>query len=290
MRRRASFAISIASILIEVESERGPEELGIAPRFGPFLCAPAEGPAVTLRLRWEPVPRPPEPEGPVTYDPGSIWRLHRHHAGVDVVIAYPAMPHSLLRMDGGWSEGVLYERPGGPGWQSVLRTGATELLVRVGILRAGGLVLHAAGLDDGGCGIVLVGHAGAGKSTQAALWGREPGVIALSDDRIAIRSVADSAWCYGTPWGGTADIARNRSARLRALVLLEQAPANELQRIEGHEAAPLLLARAFLPYWDSALMEWAADNLGAILSRIPVFRLRCRPEPDVIPLLRAAIA
>ena len=152
-----------------------------------------------------------------------------------------------------------------------------------------GLVFHASGIDDHGHGLVFVGHSGAGKSTQACLWTEEPGVIAMNDDRVAVRVNAQTAMCYGTPWGGTANIARNHAAPLRAIILLEQAPENNIERLTPAVAAPLLLARTFLPYWDALLMQRALANLNTMLARTPFFRLRCRPEKAVIPLVRAAL-
>jgi hypothetical protein len=121
------------------------------------------------------------------------------------------------------------------------------------------------------------------------LWSQEPGVIAMNDDRIAVRVEAGGARCYGTPWGGTADIARNHQAPLSALILLEQASENDIQPLSPSASAPLLLAGAFLPYWDRALMQRAMANLNALLSRVPVYRLRCRPEPEVISLMRSVL-
>ena len=71
--------------------------------------------------------------------------------------------------------------------------------------------------------------------------------------------------------------------------MLEQAPENAIQPLSPSAAAALLLARAFLPYWDPALMQRAMTNLNTILGCVPVYRLRCRPEPAVIPLVRSVL-
>jgi hypothetical protein len=151
------------------------------------------------------------------------------------------------------------------------------------------LVFHSSGLDDNGKGIVFIGHSGAGKSTQLGLWSQEPDVIALNDDRIAVRVEARGPMCYGTPWGGSADIASNHAAPLAALIVLEQAPENAIRALARADAAPLLAARAFLPFWDQSLMLRAMANLNTILAHVPVYRLRCRPEMAVIPLVRSAL-
>jgi hypothetical protein len=97
---------------------------------------------------------------------------------------------------------------------------ASALMLRTTILFTGGLVFHASAVNDNGHGIVFVGHAGAGKSTQRGLWSNRPGVIAMNDDRIAVRVEARGPTCYGTPWGGTADMARNHAAPLAAGIMV----------------------------------------------------------------------
>jgi hypothetical protein len=114
-------------------------------------------------------------------------------------------------------------------------------------------------------------------------------VIAMNDDRIAVRAEENGPMCYGTPWGGSSDIARNHAAPLSALFLLEQAPENAVEPLSPAAAAPQLAARAFLPYWNSALMRRALDNLNTLLKLVPVYRLRCRPERAVISLVRSVV-
>jgi len=85
------------------------------------------------------------------------------------------------------------------------------------------------------------------------------------------------------------NIIGNHSAPLSALILLEQAPQNDIKRLSPSAAAPLLLACAFLPYWDGALMQRAMANLNKLLECVPVYLLRCRPEPAVVSLVRSVL-
>jgi hypothetical protein len=230
----------------------------------------------------------------VIYDPGSVWRMYRNGQSFDAAIAYgqpgePVQVQAVLHANAAWDNLALTEHRWRDNWQSLLTIGAGELILRTAILFSGGLVFHAAGVDDNGRGLVFIGHSGAGKSTQAGIWCAAPGVVAMNDDRIAVRVRGDAATCYGTPWGGTANIARNHSAPLRALIILEQAPVNELQPLTPAVAAPLLIARAFLPYWDAVLLQRAFATLDTLLKHTPVYRLRCRPESAVISLVRAAL-
>ena len=295
MANRHKIPIRIANILIELTSPLSAAELGIEGRLGPFRAAGSpEQPLARVALRWEESTHPPAPRGDLIYDPGSIWKMYREGPDYYAALTYQsegqaAQAQSLLRANPAWNDLTLTEQRTGPAWQSLLNIGAGELILRTTILFTGGLVFHASALDDNGQGIVFIGHSGAGKSTQVDLWIQESGVIAMNDDRIAVRVEAGGPMCYGTPWGGTADIARNHAAPLAALIVLEQAPENAIQPLAPAAAAPLLAARAFLPYWDPALMQRALSNLNAILARVPIYRLRCRPERAVIPLVRSVL-
>lgn len=296
--------ITIAEILIELTSPLSAAELGIEERLGPFIGT-TENPRARLALCWEESHTPPVPPGELIYDPGSIWKMYRNEEDYYASLTYQdegraAQTQSLLRANPAWNDLTLTEqrtlRPGsaspsrsGQAWQSLLNIGAGELILRTSILFTGGLIFHSAGLDDNGQGVVFVGHAGVGKSTQLGMWNQEPGVIAMNDDRVAVRVTESGPMCYGTPWGGTADIARNHAAPLAALIVLEQAPKNEITPLSPAEAAPLLAPRAFLPYWDAAPMRRAMSNLNTILANVPVYRLRNRPEKTTIPLVRSVL-
>ncbi len=287
--------ITIADILIEVTSPLDATQLGIEAWLGPFLGAPKK-PMACVALRWEESQAAPFPRGKMIYDSGSIWRMYRAGQDFYAAITYhdggrAARAQCVLCANAAWDDLTLTEQRTGTAWRSLLNIGAGELLLRTKILFSDGLVFHASGIDDNGHGIVFVGHSGAGKSTQVGLWSNVPGVIAINDDRIAVRVTATGAMCYGIPWSGHANIRRNHAAPLSALILLEQAPENEIQPLSPIAAAPLLLAYsfAFLPYWDQSLMQRALTNLDAILARVPVYRLCCRPEPTVIPLVRSVL-
>jgi radical SAM protein with 4Fe4S-binding SPASM domain len=286
-------SITIADIEIELISPLSDAELGIVQRLGPFSRA-TDKPLAHVTVRWNESLGPPVPRGKLIYDPGSIWKMYRDGDDCYAEISYhgedeTAQVQSVLRANPTWDALTLTEQRRGESWQSLLNLGAGELILRTAILFTGGLVFHSSGLDDNGRGIVFVGHSGAGKSTQLEIWSRETGVIAMNDDRIAVRVNEKGAVCYGTPWGGTADIAKNHAAPLCAIIVLEQASENAIEPILPSAAASLLAARAFLPYWDGTLMERAFANLNTILTYVPIYRLRCRPEPAVISLVRSVL-
>ena len=293
MARLHEISIGIGNLLIELSSSVSAAELGIETRLGSFFGAPEKSLA-RVSLRWEEISGPPAPRGELVYDPGSIWKMYRAGEDYCAALAYQrddraAPTQGVLCANAAWDNLTLTEHRVGAHWRSLLHGGAGELLFRTAIIFTGGLVFHASGLDDNGKGVVFIGHAGAGKSTQLDQWSDEPGVIAMNDDRVAVRLEANGPMCYGTPWGGSSNIARNHAAPLAALIMIEQAPENSIEPIPSAQAASLMAARAFLPYWDPSLMVRALVNLNGILARVPVYRLRCRAEKATVPLVRSVL-
>lgn len=297
MSNSHTISMTIADMQIELQSPLSSAELGIDERLAPFFGS-HQNASRRIAIEWKEIEEISLPPGEPVYDPGSIWKMYRKGDTWCAEINYADrnLPKtdddllSLLSANPEWDNLVLAERRNGTHWQSALAYGAGELLVRTGILLSGGVVMHASGLDDNGSGIVFVGHSGAGKSTQLGLWQEEPGVIGLNDDRIAVKTGSNGrSICYGTPWGGSSEIATNHSAPLKALILLVQAPENRIERLSASAAATMLACRTFLPYWDKTLMKRAFENLNRILQSTPVYMLRCRPEREVIPIVRSVL-
>ncbi|MBC7327388.1 hypothetical protein H5T87_04655 [bacterium] len=285
---RHKFYISIADILIEVESSLSLKEMGIEKRYASFLGIP-KNPFARVHLRWEESLEEPRAMGDLIFDPGSIWRLFRNGEGFYAEIRYGGEENkAVIIADKEWDNIVMKEKRGKDGWQSVFGIGGGEIILRVKMPITGGLVFHAAGIDYNGQGIMIVGHSGEGKSTMANFWKNEPNVIVMSDDRIAVRVIGDEVFCYGTPWGGSAEIASNHSVPLRAILLLEKSPEIEIHPLPPF-ATPMLLARAFIPWWDEHLLELSMKSIHDIIARVPLYLLRWRPKQEALNLIKSIL-
>lgn len=293
------FTAVIAGVALEIHSPLTMAAMGLSARLAPF-ASPTTLPDLRTVIYWQDGNPGEVPLGDLVLDPGDVWRMHRfpadksyrariNYSDENDPTSDQMVDGAALVTDSAWERVSLTERYLPPDWQSLLAFGAGELILRSRILLGNGMVFHASGLDDNGRAIVFVGHSGAGKSTQLDFWMQEPGVVGMNDDRIAVRIWPDRVVAYGTPWGGTSNIARNHEAPLAALVLLEQAPENTIERLSAVDAAPLLLPRSYLPFWDPELMGRLTDCLSELLTRVPVFRLRCRREAATIPLVRSVL-
>lgn len=295
--KNSSIYLSIADIQIDLKSPLSSAELRIDGLLEPFFGKP-RNPAGRILLEWEESAEILQGEGELVYDPGVIWRMFKNGETWCAEISYADRTAAcrkeevrcLLFANNSWDRVTLTERRFGNGWHSLLALGAGELMVRSAMVLSDGIVLHAAGIDDNGHGIVFSGHSGAGKSTQLGFWIHEPGVIPMTDDRVAIRTLGKGgAVCYGTPWGGMPHIASNHSVPLKALILLEQDVENRMTLLSPEKAAAMLACRAFLPYWDRSLMQRAFLNLDRLVKNTPVYLLRCRAEPSVVDFVRSVL-
>jgi hypothetical protein len=287
------FTITIADISIDVHSEVSVPEMGIQERLGPFL-GPSENSAARVSLFWHGSEEALSPKGELVYDPGNVWRMYSDGQSYYAALHYNGgslgtSGTGLLTANPSWDELMLTERRSSSGWRSLLNSGAGELILRASLGFHWGLVFHASCIDDNGRGVLFVGHSGAGKSTAASFWKDIPGTVAMRDDRIAVRLTPAGPRCFDTPWGGTPGLVSNHNAPLSAIILVQQAPVSEIKPIPPAKSAPLLLARAFAPYWDKGLMQRFLSNLEALLAWVPVYLLRFRREPSVISLVRSVI-
>jgi MoaA/NifB/PqqE/SkfB family radical SAM enzyme len=132
--------------------------------------------------------------------------------------------------------------------------------------------IHAAGMDIGGKGLLLVGHSGAGKTTAARLL-RKQGEV-LCDDRIIVRRRPEGLRIHGT-WshGDLADVSAG-SAPLSAILFLEKADANRLVPVTKGIATARLLAQHVVKSLVTA--DWWEKILALIenmAQEVPAYRI-----------------
>ncbi len=282
---------AIAGLAVEVLSD-DPEGFIGSPAFLEYETMP-ESSLPDIRIQWRRVARLTTiSEACLAYDPGGIWRMYRNpnRDGWVADIRYEKQtPTARITIDDKWSDVEFREIPYPDEAFSPLCYGGLELLVRTRLLDCCGIVFHASGIDDSGSGIMFVGHSGAGKSTQADIWSTHSGAILINHDRMAVRMQDSGVTLHGLPWGGSAKITLNHSAPLKAIVLLEQSDRNSISPVPTLEAVAELISCTFLPYWDEERMEKAFSIIEELTARVPVLRLRCRPEPAVIELVRSAL-
>lgn len=176
-----------------------------------------------------------------------------------------------------------------PNTEAVVAGFLCEILFRNRMLFKKGIVIHASALSWEGQGLVFVAPSGTGKSTQANLWAKYMGARVLNDDRPALRAANKMTYVYGTPWSGKKTLYHNSAAPLKAIVLLEQAPENQIAVLLAPAAVAKILPRCFLPYYDQEIMAMCLSTLEEMLAGTSVYLLRCRPDKEAAELLHQCL-
>lgn len=154
----------------------------------------------------------------------------------------------------------------------------------------GAVSLHSSFITHNGQAILFSAPSGTGKSTQAALWEQYAHAEQINGDRSVIRCV-DGVWtAFGFPFAGSSGIYKNKSAPIRAIVVLRQAKDNTIERLGASEAFRLLYSETAIQRWNTQGHAAAVDLLIRLSAAVPVYRLCCTPDARAVDLLQTTLA
>lgn len=151
------------------------------------------------------------------------------------------------------------------------------------------LQLHSSLIDFQGQGLMFLGPSGIGKTTQAELWNRYRDALIINGDIVFVQEKEDCFLGWGTPWHGSSPYCENASVPVKALVVLKQAPENSIRELTGFEKVTAVSNSVFYPQWLENGMELCLETLDHLLTRLPVYELRCRPDEEAVKLTEETI-
>ena len=138
-------------------------------------------------------------------------------------------------------------------------------------------------------GLMFLGPSGIGKTTQAELWHKYRDALIINGDIVFVQETADAFLGWGTPWHGSSPYCENTSVPVEALIVLKQAPENAIRELTGFEKVSEVSNSVFYPRWLENGMELCLETLNHLLSKLPVYELRCRPDEDAVRLTEETI-
>ena len=152
-------------------------------------------------------------------------------------------------------------------------------------------LFHSAVVSYQGKGYMFLGRSGTGKSTHASLWRRYiEGTELMNDDNPAVRIRPDgTAMVYGTPWSGKTPCYRNVSCPVGGIVLLSQAPYNEIKRLKGIEAYAAVMPSISGKRWDRSIADGLHETENELAGKVPVWHLDCLPDEAAAQLCKKSI-
>jgi hypothetical protein len=255
--------------------------------------------------------RCPPTDLPVVFESGIAWMMQEDEDGYRLNFhkSDTGLIHTVARSDTGTTYVRIYVQQDAAPPESVspgslhdqlpspVSYPLDQLLLMNHLSLRGGIIVHAAGAVVGGKALIFAGASGGGKSTiSRSFMDAGLGDSLLSDDRVVLRAEASGrssrstgerghivAW--GTPWAGDAQVARNASASLGALLFLVKGQENELVSLHSGAAMRRLMPVVSCPWYDSERLPGVLDTCSRIVEAFPCYDLRFRPGGEVVALL-----
>jgi hypothetical protein len=152
-----------------------------------------------------------------------------------------------------------------------------RVLYSLALVRARGLVLHAASVVRGGMAYLFCGSSGSGKTSIARL---SPDATLLSDE-LSIPRLADAgARCHATPfWGELARPGTDCAAPLAGIYFLEHGAAHAVRAAGPRRALERLLPNVLFFARDTELVARVLDVAAELADAVPCFDLSFRLDP-----------
>jgi len=152
------------------------------------------------------------------------------------------------------------------------------------------LLIHASCIGYGNHGYPFIAKSGTGKSTHSSLWIKYiEGAHLINDDNPIIRIIEGTPYIYGSPWSGKTPCYRNLKTRLGAIVRIDRAPSNSIERHSPIQAFASLLPACSSMKWDTVIYDNLITTLSKIIETTPVYTLHCLPDEEAALLCHHTI-
>jgi hypothetical protein len=103
---------------------------------------------------------------------------------------------------------------------------------------------------------------------------------------MIVREVAGAMRVFGTPWAGTAGIARAGSAPLAGIYFLRHGQGNHIEKLTAAEALDRLLPLVSIPWYDPDTVSPLIAFSKRLLARVPAYKMNFLPEPSAVEFFR----
>lgn len=226
-----------------------------------------------------------DPRGKLIHDRELEWYINLNNDYCHCLVMRDEKTSRLaakMKANREWTDIIISYNPKYPNIDFVIHILLVEIVFRNRILFHNGLVVHASAVCYKDYCVVFTAPSGTGKTTHAQLWEKYLGAVVINDDHPAIKLINNKPVVYGTPWAGSTYKYKNTHAPLKAIVILEKAPFNSIRKLNSDEIINHLLPRCFLPYYDKELMKKAMDLFESMISKVPVYLLKCRPDQEAV--------
>ena len=102
-----------------------------------------------------------------------------------------------------------------------------------------------------------------------------------------IRKLETGWTAFGSPFAGSSSIYRNEQVPIGAIVVLRQAPENQIRRLNASEAFRYLYSEMVIPKWNSEAHKKIISLTEQLSGEVPVLLLQCTPDEEAVKSLES---
>jgi len=267
-----------------------------SPSYRPFLGSASEQPeALDIEIRLEVGNIPDAGNVTTIFDTGQSWSMLSDADSYYLALNPPPLggralwvaqiTRDLTRATVYCGEEMVSATQSGVAVANPVRYPLDQILLMYILARHEGALVHAAGVNVNGRGLIFPGKSGAGKSTLLKHLARRDGMELLSDDRIALRKTRGTFTAYGTPWAGEQGAVANKKGSLSSIYFLRHADTDRIVELKPDEGLERLLPVTSIPWYDHETMSRILLFCDDLLAHVPIFELHFRPGAHVAELL-----
>ncbi len=159
---------------------------------------------------------------------------------------------------------------------------STDQALRYVFISHGVFSVHSSAISYNGNGLIFSAPSGTGKSTHTSLWLENmENVQMINDDMPLLTIENDIIMLHGAPWAGASGINNNITVPLKAVVFLEQAKENSIEKLMTLPALQRLLREFHTPK-DREMIDKVYAFLNLLLTNVPCYNLKCLPDKDAV--------
>lgn len=153
------------------------------------------------------------------------------------------------------------------------------------------LLIHASVVSKDGYGYAFIAKSGTGKSTQSSMWLQSiPDCELVNDDNPVVRIIDDIPYIYGSPWSGKTACYRNIRVKLGAIVRIDRASKNSIDKLSPTEAFASILPSCSAMKWDHTIFINLCNTISRLIEKRASYILHCLPNKESALLCHKTIA
>lgn len=144
------------------------------------------------------------------------------------------------------------------------------------------LLMHGAVVAIDNAAYLFTATSGTGKTTHIQKWLENvDGAYVVNGDKpfVIVGKPGEESLACGSPWAGKEHWQTNVTVPLKAIVLLERADENHMERVSSAQAFPFLYQQVYQPD-DEEKQRKTLSLMSRLVSSVPVWRFHCNNFKD----------